>query len=95
MNFPDNIDYGAFYRQAKEKGIKVTSKYAGVSVYKRERDKLEFISTFGAGKSRVNLGRFPFNKHGELMAHRRYMEYRSTLNLKQGRVSNKLVNTPC
>lgn len=92
MNFPDNVDYGAFYRQAKSKGIKVTSKYAGVFIHDRKGYVVEFISSFGATKVRVVLGRFPFNKHGELMAHRRYLAYRESITIKKGRVSKKELN---
>lgn len=92
MNFPDNVDYGAFYRQAKAKGIKVSSKYAGVFIHNRKDQGLEFISSFGASKGRVILGRFPLDKHGELMAHRRYLAHRESITIKKGRVSSKEVN---
>ena len=92
MNFPDNVDYGVFYRQAKAKGIKVSSKYAGVYVHKTKDQGLEFMSSFGGTKDRVILGRFPLDKYGELMAHRRYLAHRESITIKKGRVSSKEVN---
>lgn len=89
MNFPDNVDYGAFYRQAKAKGIKVSSKYAGVFIHDLKGQSVEFMSSFGGSKGRVILGRFPLNKHGELMAHRRYIAYRESITVKNGRISAK------
>ncbi len=90
MNFPDNVDYGAFYRQAK--GIKVTSKYAGVFVQDRKGQGVEFISSYGGVKVRVILGRFPLDKHGELMAHRTYLAHRESITIKKGSVSIKETN---
>lgn len=89
MNFPDNVDYGSFYRQAKAKGIKVTSKYAGVFIHDKKGDRVQFVAYYGGTKVRVILGRFPLDKHGELMAHRRYLAHRESITIKQGRVSSK------
>ena len=94
MNFPDNVDYGTFYRQAKSKGIKISSKYAGVFVT-NSRGRVYFTTSVGGSKERVNLGCFPLTKQGELKAHRTYIEYKSTMPSKSGRVSSKLVDTAC
>lgn len=89
MTFPENVDYGAFYRQATAKGIKVKSKYAGVYVASLRRRDVIFTACIRKDGKHIALGYFPLNKHGELMAHRRYMEYKQNSN---GRMPHKFVN---
>lgn len=75
MNFPENVDYGTFYREATKKGIKVTSKYAGVNIASKISRDLTFSVYANVNGKRLMLGYFPFTKHGELMAHRRFVEH--------------------
>lgn len=89
MTFPDNVDYGAFYRQATAKGIKMTSKYAGVYVAIGHQKDLFFCSQIREKGKTVTLGTFPFDKYGELMAHRRYMDKKK--DLPNGRKPSKQI----
>lgn len=89
MTFPENINYGEFYRQATSKGIKVTSRYAGVYVAVGHQKDLLFCAQIREKGKTITLGHFPFDKYGEIMAHRRYMEKKK--DLPNGRKPSKQI----
>ena len=85
MTFPENIDYIHFYCEAVKKGIKVSSRYAGVYIQKNRTGRLYFATTSKPLKAndKTKFKLFPFTSLGEKSAHYEY------LRMIEGRKENR------
>jgi hypothetical protein len=77
MIIPESIaNFTQFYIQAQKQNIQIKSRYKGVYVvsYKLQK-RLEWKAKSCLNGKQINIGTFPFDKQGEIAAHRAYERF--------------------
>lgn len=73
MYIPKGVNHLEFYKIAESKGIKVSSRFTGVSHSKNGRNHTWFARVQYGGKL-IASKRFPFDEEGELSASNFYLQ---------------------
>lgn len=92
MIIPEDVNFKEFYLQAISKGIKITSKYAGVSIYLNKNGQLWWTASIriNGNLKAKHLGSFPFTKNGEIEAAEAYSNIRNKIPSKSNYKSKKI-----
>jgi hypothetical protein len=90
MTIPEHVNFTEFYYKATQKGIHVTSRYAGVCVSEDKSRRLLFWKTsFRDNGAQIQIY-FPFTKDGEIKAHKKYLKLAEGRTNQIGRPSKKI-----
>jgi hypothetical protein len=77
MVIPLGVNHGDFYRSAKSKGVKINSRYKGVSLHKTNcNTDLVWRCNITINKKTQHFF-FPFTEKGEREAHEKYLQLKT------------------
>lgn len=94
MIMPIGVDHGLFYRAAKAKNIRVSSRFRGVHIQSdRGNTTISWAAKYQGGKKTVVIGRFPLTAEGEEQARVAYERYLEENNITE-RYSKKRIMKP-
>jgi hypothetical protein len=84
MQIPSGVKHWDFYKAAKSKGIRISSRFQGVCVNEHGTPrKASWIARYQGGGKSVLIGRFPFSEEGEERARQAYLQYLEKNGLKE------------
>lgn len=83
MVVPSGVNHYTFYKQAKAQGVKISSRYMGVTFNGNVHGNISWMARYQGEGINKFLGRFPFTEKGELEAHRKYQNFITNNNIPQ------------
>lgn len=83
MLLPENVQPIEFWKQAKQKGIKITSRFNGVCFSLTYKKLPCWLVRYQAHGKFKYIGRYEFSIYGEVLARKAYLDYLESIGVEE------------